>query len=114
MSTAHKYSENNREPSYERVVSIVNKLNNLSLKMTKSPTSTLPQEDVDFCARELIDTLNKYHHVLGHLEVYLKNALIDLTEIPYMQPQMQKIAFEVAIKAALRNLQIFLDESNKM
>ena len=114
MTTAHKYSENNREPSYEKVVSILNRLNNLSLKMGKSQTFTPPQEEVDGCARELIDTLSKYHDTLGKLEVYLKNALIDLTEIPYMQPQMQKIAFEVAVKAAMRNLQTFLDQSNMM
>jgi hypothetical protein len=109
MNTARKHSEQPKEPAYEKICDMINRLNHLAQKISRAEKFTPPQAEVDAAAREIIDIINTYHKNIQKYEVYLKNAILDLTEIPYMQPQMQKIAFEVAIKAAIHNLQSFLD-----
>ena len=111
MSTARKHSEKREDPACEKIRDVLSHLHELHHKVSRSETFTSPQKEVDKYAKKLIVILGEHHDSIGELDVHIKKALIDLTEIPYMHPPMLKIAFEVAIKAAMRNLQVFLDHA---
>jgi hypothetical protein len=52
--------------------------------------------------------MNQYHDQVHNHENFLKAALIDLTAIPEMAPQIQKLSFLTALKEASKELQLFL------
>jgi len=108
MSTARQYPEKKEHPAHEKIQQIADRLEALLHKTEKTTQFIMPQTEIDACAREVIDIINQYHASIYKFESYLKNAIIDLTEIPYMQPHVQKISFEISVRAALNNLQAFL------
>jgi hypothetical protein len=112
MSTAWEKSEGKEGPIYTDVYNIMDRLNHLLLQISKSDDVPTLQNEIDLCARDLLSVITTYRPAISKTESYLKNAVIDLTEVPYMQAKMQKIAFEVAIKAAMKNIESFL-ENNK-
>ncbi len=109
MSTARKYSEEKYGPIHQKVQNTMEVLEQLLTTLSKSKDFPTLQQGIDQCAKDLIGITAKYHTQISKYESYLKNAIIDLTEVPHMQPQMQKIAFEVAIGAAIKNLHSFLE-----
>ena len=111
MSTARKHAEMNEGPIYKKVSTIKDKLNQLLIELSKSEDIPTLQNKIDQNAKELLALVSENHKTIFKTESYLKNAIIDLTEVPYMQPQMQKIAFEVAIRASIKNLGAFLDST---
>ncbi len=111
MSTARKYSESSQGPIHQKVHHVMDQLEQLLVTLSKSKDCPTLQQGIDQAAKELIAITTKHHKEIAKYESYLKNATIDLTEVPHMQPQMQKIAFEVAIGAAIKNLQSFLDNA---
>ena len=112
MSTARKYSEgSNQSPIGQKVHHVIDQLETLLTTLAKNKDSPALQEGIDTCAKDIIAISTKHHKEISKYESYLKNAIIDLTEVPHMQPQMQRIAFEVAIRAALKNLQSFLENT---
>ena len=107
MSTARQPIEEPRSPSYKKIKAIIDNLDRLHSNIAKhQPT----QKEVEENAIKIMEIINLHHKEISKYESYLKNAIIDLTEIPHMQPQMQKIAFEVALKDAKKNLEAFLHE----
>lgn len=75
-------------------------------KMDKESQYMPKRELLEEYAEEIIDLINDHHAELGEFESFLKAAIIDLTEVPDMAPQMQRIAFLTALKDALSNLRI--------
>lgn len=113
MSTARKYSEGSHQsPIQQKIHHVMDQLETLLTTLSKNKDSPTLQQGIDTCAKDLIAISAKHHKEIAKYEAYLKNAIIDLTEVPHMQPQMQRIAFEVAIRAALKNLQSFLDSNS--
>ena len=111
MSTARKHSEMNHGPIHKQVHQIMDQLDQLLIKLSKSKDCPSLQQGIDQCAKDLLGIIQKNHASIAKFESYLKNAIIDLTEVPHMQTQMQKIAFEVAIRAAITNLKSFLENA---
>ncbi len=110
MSLAHKHPEMPANPAYKKIDRILVDLKGLLHKLEgKEKDHPVLQKEVDLAAKQIITVINDHHSEIARWETYLKNAIIDLTEVPYMQPQMQRIAFETSIKAAVKNLQSFLD-----
>lgn len=110
MSTARK--PENQGPIQQKVYHVMDTLDQLLLTLTKNKDVPTLQQDVDNSAEELMSIMSKHSKEIGKYTSYLKNAIIDLTEVPQMQPQMQKVAFQEAIKAAKKNLQTFLDNTS--
>lgn len=69
-----------------------------------SPT----REQLESCAERLLDYIIRHDASIESIKSYLKAAVIDLTEIPRMAPQMQRIATLTAIKSALHEIDRFL------
>jgi hypothetical protein len=112
MSTARKYSESNQGPIQQKIHHVMDQLETLLTTLSKNKDCPTLQQGIDQCAKDIISISTKHHKEIAKYESFLKNAIIDLTEVPHMQPQMQRIAFEVAITAALTNLQSFLDSNS--
>ena len=111
MSIARKREEQPQGAVQKKVHHIMETLTILLSKISKANDYPALQEEMDRCAKEIISIIGESHSKIVKIESYLKNALIDLTEIPHMQPEMQKIAFQVGIKAAIDNLKLFIDHS---
>ena len=111
MSTARKHSEMHEGPIHQKVHQIMDQLDQLLVKLSKSKDCPSLQQGIDQCAKDLLHIISKNHVSIAKFESYLKNAIIDLTEVPHMQPQMQRIAFEVSIGAAIKNLKSFLENA---
>lgn len=116
MSTARKHLESSQDkgPIQKRMQILNDHLQSLLSHLSKNKDYPTLQKEVDSCAKEIIDITHKHHEKLGKLQTHLKNAIIDLTEVPIMHPQMQKIAFEVAIQAAIKNLEIFINQAHNI
>ncbi len=108
MSTARKQPDMHHGPIYKEVSDIIVQMNQLILELSKNKDIPTLQSKIDQGAKDLMTIVSANHTTLFKTESYIKNAIIDLTEVPYMQPQMQRIAFEVAIRAAIKNLESFL------
>jgi hypothetical protein len=113
MSIARKQVESSQSkgPIQKQIQGISNRLNKLISELSKNKDYPSLQGDIDSCAKEIIDITQKHYEKLGPAISHLKNAIIDLTEVPYMHPQMQKIAFEVAIQSAVKHLDTFLSQT---
>ena len=83
-------------------------LDDLIHKMQKDPRFTPTRDQMEDHAETIIDFINKNHSEISPHQTYLKAAVIDLTEVPVMDPQMQRIAFLAALKDASREMDLFL------
>jgi N12 class adenine-specific DNA methylase len=82
-------------------------------KMNKEKSFIVEQKELNKLAEQIIGVINKYHSQVVKQESLLKAAIIDLTEVPTMQPQMQRIAYLTALKDAASNIQKFLETSSR-
>lgn len=84
------------------------KIDSLISKIQQDEYFSPSREEIEKHAKTLIDFMNQYHNQVYDHESFLKAALIDLTAIPEMPPQMQKLSFLTALKEASKELQLFL------
>ena len=77
-------------------------------KMEKQPGFTPTRDQLEDYAEQLLDFINKYHDSIAPYERYLKAAIIDLTEVPEMAPQMQRISFLTCLRDASKSLNEFM------
>lgn len=80
----------------------------LITKMKKDEHFTPTRDQLEEYAEMLIDFINRNHAKTAPFESHLKAAIIDLTEVPEMHPQMQRIAFQTALKDASQKLGLFI------
>jgi hypothetical protein len=92
------------------VLRIKNQIDTMISHMHRKSDYTPTREEIEFCAEELIDFLNKYRSKTSPDERFLKTAIIDLTEVPVMTAQMQRIAFLTALQEASSNIEKFLSK----
>lgn len=78
-------------------------------KMQKDAHFTPTREQLEECAEQILTFINKYHASIVNYERYLKSAVIDLTEVPEMALQMQRISFLTSLRDASKNLLAFLE-----
>jgi regulator of sigma D len=95
-------------PLTKEAQKIKSRLDALIVKMQKEPHFTPTRDQLDDYAEQLIDYINQYHTKTAPHESHLKAAIIDLTEVPQMSPQMQRIAFLTALKDATQRLELFI------
>ena len=113
MSIASKQVESSqpRGPIQKEVQVINDRLEKLLTELSKNKDYPSLQDEMDTCAKSIIKITDTHYEKLGQFTTHLKNAIVDLTEVPFMHPQMQKIAFEVALQAAIKNLETFLNKA---
>jgi hypothetical protein len=87
---------------------IKGKIDALIAKMEKDATFSPKREQLEEHAEWIIDYINNNHAKTAPHESYLKAAVIDLTEVPEMAPQMQRIAYLTALKDASHEMELFL------
>jgi hypothetical protein len=88
---------------------IKNQIDTMASHIERRSSYTPTREELEYCAEEIIDLLNRYKEKTSPNEKFLKTAIIDLTEVPEMAPEMQRIAFLTALKDASSNVGKFLD-----
>lgn len=87
---------------------IKSRVDDLITKMQKDPNFTPTREQLEENAELIIDFINDNHSKTAPHESYLKAAIIDLTEVPVMAAQMQRISFLTALKDASHEMDLFL------
>jgi len=94
---------------YKKAETIKTQVDKIISKMQKD-TSYLPtRADVEKYAVQINDLVVDNREKVRQFESFLKAAIIDLTEVPDLQPQMQRIGFLTALKDASQKIQLFLD-----
>lgn len=99
---SHKRKE--VSPSHKAILAIREHLSELSAKMKKESSFCPSVQELDKYAKKIVNYVEQYHKDCDKTKSHLKDAIIDLTEIPLMHPQMQRVAIETAIKLALENI----------
>ena len=77
--------------------------------MQKDQSYTPTRDEVEKYAVQINTLVMGHREKVRPFESYLKAAIIDLTEVPEMHPQMQRISFLTALKDASQNVRLFLD-----
>jgi hypothetical protein len=77
-------------------------------KMKKDPKFLPKQTELDAYSNQVVQLIQNYHPKITPEQKNLLAAVIDLNEVPLMHPQMQRIAFETALREASKNLEHYL------
>jgi hypothetical protein len=103
-------SKKPRDPIiYQKAEKIKTQVDSLISKMHKNTTYLPTRDDVEKYAVQINDLVVNNREKVKQFESYLKAAIIDLTEVPDLHPQMQRIGFMSALKDASEKIQLFLD-----
>jgi hypothetical protein len=95
-------------PLTKEAMKIKGRVDALITKMHKEDKFTPSRDQLDEIAETMIDFVSKHHVKITPHDSYMKAAIIDLTEIPLMAPQMQRIAFMTALKDSSHEMDLFL------
>jgi len=95
-------------PLTREIQKIKEGLDTLMRKMHKEPKFSPKRDQLEEHAELIIDFINDHHAKIGAPISHLKAAIIDLTEVPVMNPQMQRLAFSTALKDAVQRLELFI------
>ncbi len=95
-------------PLVKQVQKIKSEIEAVISKMQKDPKFTPTREQLEGFAEEIMDFREKNRKAVAPHETYLKAAVIDLTEVPVMAPQMQRISFLTSLKDSLHEIDLFL------
>jgi|HubBroStandDraft_4_1064222.scaffolds.fasta_scaffold310242_1 hypothetical protein len=95
-------------PQAKAAQKIKSRVDTLITKMQNNETFTPTREQLEDIAETTLDYISKNHFEITPHDSYLKAAVIDLTEVPVMAPQMQRISFLVALKDASHEMELFL------
>lgn len=87
---------------------IKDRIDALLIRMQKEQNFTPTRDQLEEYAEQLIDYLNNQQNKAAPYSSHVKAAIIDLTEVPDMAPQMQRIAFLTALKDASREMELYL------
>jgi hypothetical protein len=80
----------------------------LIAQMQKDAKFTPTRDQLEEYAELIIDHINDHHAKTAPYESHLKAAIIDLTEVPEMNPQMQRISFLTALKDASQKIDLYI------
>ena len=95
-------------PHAKEAQKIKAQIDDLIAKMQKDDKFTPTREDLENIAETMIDYISKNHFKITPHDSYLKAAVIDLTEVPVMAPQMQRLSFLIALKDGSHEMHLFL------
>lgn len=94
---------------YQKAEKIKTQVDKLISKMQKNSTFLPTRDEVEQYAVQINDLVVNNRQKVKQFESYLKAAIIDLTEVPDLHPQMQRIGFLTALRDASQKIQLFLD-----
>ena len=110
MSARPQPSKKPRDPAiHQKIDQIKMGVDGLISKIQKQTQFLPTRDEVEKFAVQINDVIMKNREKVRSFESYLKAAIIDLTEVPDMHPEMQRISFLTALKDASQKLQLFLD-----
>lgn len=111
MAAAYPQPSRNPKASavWAKAQKIKGEIDGLITKMQKQTAFTPTREQLEDYAEQLIDFIKKNHDAITPYERYLKAAIIDLTEVPEMSPEMQRLSFQTSLKDASKNMQEFMN-----
>ncbi len=92
------------------VLRIKNQIDTMISHMERKSNYTPTRDEIEFCAEEMIEFIAKNKPKIKADEHYLKTAIIDLTEVPEMTNELQRVAFLTALKTASKNVEYFLGQ----
>jgi hypothetical protein len=95
-------------PHTKEAQKIKARVDDLIAKMQNDEKFTPTRDQLEDIAETMIDFISKNHFKITPHDTYLKAAVIDLTEVPVMAPQMQRISFLTALKDGSREIDLFL------
>jgi methyl-accepting chemotaxis protein len=103
-------SKKPRDPTiHQKIEQIKTEIDRLISKIHKQSAYNPTRSEVEKYAVQINEVIMKNRESVRQFESFLKAAIIDLTEVPEMHPQMQRISFITALKDASQKLQLFLD-----
>jgi hypothetical protein len=110
MSAAYPESFKNSKASavWAKAEKIKGEIDRIITKIQEHPEYTPTHKDLEEIAKQILDCMSKNHDVIAFHARYLKAAVIDLTEVPEMSPQMQRISFLTCLRDASKNLDEFI------
>jgi hypothetical protein len=94
---------------FQKAEKIKTQVDKLISKMHKNSNFTPTRDEVEVYAVEINQLVVDNRQKVKQFESYLKAAIIDLTEVPDLHPQMQRIGFMTALRDASQKIQLFLD-----
>ncbi len=77
-------------------------------KMNKNNQYTPTRDELENIAETIIHYIAQRHAKAVPHHSYLKAAVIDLTEVPEMSPEMQRIAYLTALQDSSHEIAVFL------
>lgn len=95
---------------HAEVLRIKNQIDTMISHMERKSNYTPTRDEIEFCAEELINFIAKNKAKIKADEHLLKTAIIDLTEVPEMSAELQRIAFLTAMRTASDNIETFLGQ----
>ena len=111
MATARPHHKEDASPSHREILSLRDALSAIHEKMKTQGSYCPTVQELDLHAKKIIHFIDKFHKEIDKTKAHLKNAIIDLTEIPIMHPQMQRVAIQTAIKVACDNIDKFCSKT---
>lgn len=111
MSTARPIKNEGMKPSHREILVIFEELHQMLDKMKKKESFCPLVQELDKYAQKIDKFLKKHHKEIESTRAPLNTAIIDLTEIPLMHPQMQRVAIQTALKVACENIEKFCQKT---
>jgi hypothetical protein len=110
MAAAYPQPSKNPKTSavWSKAQKIKGEIDSIITKMQKQPEFTPTRDQLETYAEQLLEFISKNHDIITPHDRYLKAAVIDLTEIPEMAPQMQRISFLTCLRDASKNMNEFM------
>lgn len=111
MAAARAQRQEDMSPSRREILVIREDLHKMWEKMKKQESFCPNVQELDKQAERIIKFIDKNHKEVEKTKPHLKDAIIDLTEIPLMHPQLQRMAILTAIKIACDNIDKFCSKT---
>ena len=109
MAASAKPSNTPRDPKlYSKAEKIKMRIEQLTVTMNKDNNLNVSRDDLAQYAKDINELIIKNREAVRPYESHLKAAIIDLTEVPELNPHMQRISYLTALKDASKNIELFL------
>ena len=105
MAFAKPIRNEENNPFHNEIKKILEHLSKMWEKMKKNESYCPNVQELDAIAEDILEYIDRHHDKIKTHKPFLKNAVIDLTEVPVMHPKMQRIAIQSSIKTAHDNIE---------
>ncbi len=95
-------------PLAKQAWKIKDQIDAMIAKMQKNEKYTPSRDELEAHAEAILNYIDHQHTKIEPFKSHLKAAVIDLTEVPEMAPEMQRIAYLTSLKAASQSMELFL------